>query len=180
MLKKIIIGIFILISIFYCDISDGNILDKLIEFNRLVTIAQKYDHVPMNPIHIKIVVDLSYQYGIDPDLVLAIIEVESNYNYLAKNKNSSARGYSQMIKSTALSLIDELNISDYNHSIDSYDPNINLQLMIYYLYKCINSSNTLESTLRKYRGCNDKAYFKKVLKIRNRIKTIKERKSMNE
>ena len=167
-----------ILNIFYCNIANSNILTKkLIELNRYIVISQKYNHVSMNPIHIKIVVDLSYQYEIDPDLVLAIIEVESHYDYKAKNKVSSARGYSQMIKSTASSLAKELNITNYNHAIHSYDPNINLQLMIYYLSKCINSSNSLESALRKYRGCNDKTYFRKVLNTRNKIKASKERKS---
>lgn len=178
MIRKIIISIILLLTILCCNANGNNIyIDKLIQMNRYIVISQKYKHVPMNPIHIKTVVDLSYQYKVDPDLVLAIIEIESQYNHLAKNKTSSASGYSQMIKSTALSLAKELNITNYNHSIHSYDPNINLQLMVYYISKCINSSNSLESALIKYRGCNDKAYFKKVLKTRNIIKALKERKS---
>lgn len=178
MIRKIIISIILLLTILCCNANGNIIVDKSIQMNRYLIISQKYKHVPMNPIHIKIVVDLSYQYKVDPDLVLAIIEVESQYDYLAKNKTSSAKGYSQMIKSTALSLVKELNITDYNHSIHSYDPNINLQLMVYYISKCINSSNSLESALRKYRGCNDKGYFRKVLKIRNKIKSLKGRRSL--
>ena len=143
---------------------------KLVRLSRLQKIRRVYKHVPMNPDHVLIVVDLCYQYGVDPDLVLALIEVESHYKQYAKNKTSSARGYSQMISSTARSLSKKLGYKSYVHHVHAYDPNINLHLMVYYVSYLLNTSNSLQSALVKYRGCNDQPYIRKVLSVRSSIK----------
>ena len=168
--KKIITLFLISISIF---LSYNNIL--FANETREERIARLYKDIPMDSRHINYLVNLSYNYNIDPDLVLSIIWCESNFNPLAKNKNSTASGYSQMIKSTALYCVKNIDsIKEYNHKIHAFDPYINLQLMIYYIDRCFYEANdNLDKALLMYRGCNDIAYFKKVKANMNRIKANK-------
>lgn len=164
------------------DISSITIVSQDIkEKNNNIKIVSSYRHIPMEPNHIIFLVNLSYYYDIDPDLVLALIWCESNFNPLAKNRYSSASGYSQMIKSTALSCVKNIdNIKDYNHKIHAFDPYINLHLMIYYISNCVYSSNgDIDKVLLSYRGCKDSKYFRMVKERMNIIKSkkIKNKKS---
>lgn len=145
------------------------------EKNRIMCIARKYPHIPMDKRHLKALIDLSYMYDVDPDLVLAIIYVESNFNPNAKNKYSSASGYGQLIKSTAVSISKKItDIKNYNHQRDAFDPYINLHITIYYINNCLKcSGGNIIGALKLYRGINDKQYFNKVIQKRNSIKASK-------
>lgn len=142
---------------------------------RIDKISQLYQCINMDAEHINYVINLAYQYGIDPDVVLAIIWTESNFNPLAKNKRSSASGYSQMIKSTAVSCANNIDtIKDYNHSVHAMDPYINLQLMIYYIDRCLyTSGGNLDRALTMYRGVSSPSYNKTV---KDRVTFIKRNK----
>lgn len=138
-------------------------------------IKAKYDHVPMNPDHICYIVQLCSEYSIDPDIIFALIEIESKYDPKAKNKYSSAAGYGQLIASTAKSIAKEIDtIKSYDHRMDAYDPYINILLTIHYFSKCIDKAGgNINRALRFYRGLNDKHYINKVLHIKERIKMDK-------
>ena len=152
-----------------------DIIQEKSSSDRREEIKNLYDHIPMNPDHVCYTVQLCSEYSIDPDIIFALIEVESRYNPKAKNKHSSATGYGQLIASTANNIAKELNsINSYNHKIDAYDPYINLLLTVHYFSKCINKSNNdIYKALKFYRGKNDVCYFNKVLSIRKRIKESK-------
>jgi len=170
-LKKIAIFIFSLILILLCTVT-GCIANNEKRENR---IARIYKEVPMDSTHIMYVIDLAYEYDIDPDLILAIIWTESNFDPNAKNKTSSASGYSQMIKSTALNCVKSIgSIKDYDHKVHSMDPYINLRLMAYYINRCLyNSGGNIDKALISYRGCNSVNYNRL---IKNRMNIIKNNK----
>lgn len=62
----------------------------------------KTSKIPANP-HQGAVDQYSKQYGVDPDFMNCILFRESSYNAGSKNKNSSATGMAQFIKSTWVS-----------------------------------------------------------------------------
>lgn len=144
---------------------------------RELILAELYPTVNMHKSHLRALIDLCYQYEIDPDFALAIIYVESKYDPMAKNKRSSATGYGQLIQSTATAIANMIpEIKSYNHSKDAYDPYINLHITVFYINRCIHASGgNLLNALKQYRGVNDQPYFKKVFAIRNELKDIKGR-----
>lgn len=140
-------------------------------------IIELYEHIPMNDDHIVYLVNCCYEYSVDPDLILAVIWTESQFNPNAKNKRSSARGYGQFIKSTADSIADTIpEIKDYKHHIDAYDPYISIKMTVHYLSSCLNRyGGNINKALQRYRGCNDKKYFKLIAQRRLHIKKNKAR-----
>ena len=157
------------------SIFNNSIIQQYQIFKRKEDIKDKYKHIPMDLDHICYLIQVCSDYSIDPDIILALIEVESKYDPNAKNKNSSAAGYGQLIASTAKSIAKEIDfIKSYNHKIDAYDPYINIHLMVHYFSKCIDNNNgNIYRALKSYRGCNDVPYFNKVMSIRKRIKENK-------
>lgn len=91
--------------------------------------------------------------GLDPDLLLSILMVESNGKANAKNPTSSARGYGQFLKSTGTFVYEELmNAGKYNHNVMAYDGDTNIKMMAEYLDYIIRNSSSLESAIEWYRG----------------------------
>lgn len=65
---------------------------------------------------------LAEKQGVDPDLVLGIIECESGFNSSAKNPNSTAKGLFQFINSTFASTIERMgwthgNVLDWKQNL---------------------------------------------------------------
>lgn len=157
-------------------LNELNEMDDDDRFMRSIQIASKYHMIDMNKDHLLTLIDLSYQYEIDPDLVLAIIYTESRFDPNAKNKKSSATGYGQLIESTACSVAKQIpEIKEYEHKKDAYNPYINLHITIKYIDNCLNASGgDVKKALRRYRGVEDDKYFNKVLSFRNDIKKSKQ------
>lgn len=75
-------------------------------------------------------------YGVDPNLVYAIIKQESNFYEKAVSK-SNAKGLMQLMESTATETAREIaTINDKDYDI--YDPYTNIHLGTKYLAKLIN------------------------------------------
>lgn len=150
-------------------------IQEIENIRRETLLTKLYPTVCMDKSHLRALVDLCYKYEIDPDLALAIIYVESKYDPAAKNKQSSATGYGQLIKSTATAIANMIpEIESYNHSRDAYDPYINLHITIFYINRCIQSAGgNILNALRHYRGVEDRLYFNKVMKVRDELKSIK-------
>jgi len=75
----------------------------------------------------------SLYYDIDPLLVKAVIEVESNWRIRAVSEKN-ARGLMQILPSTGEELAQELKILFYDES-SLFDPSINIRMGIFYLHK---------------------------------------------
>lgn len=164
--------------------NNDNIMPKILEsinywreFYNYQKIIELYDHIPMDDDHIVYLVNCCYEYSVDPDLILAVIWTESQFNPKAKNKHSSARGYGQFIKSTANSIANAIpEIKDYKHHIDAHNPYISIKMTIHYLSECLNRhGGNINKALQRYRGCNDQKYFKLIAQRRSHIKKNKAR-----
>lgn len=79
------------------------------------------------------IVEYSSLYNLDPILVAAVINVESNYNENAKS-HQDARGLMQVGPQTGEWGAAELGISDYRPE-SLYDPDINIRIGCWYLDK---------------------------------------------
>lgn len=140
---------------------------------RMHRISKKYPTVTMHPDHLVTLIDLAYEYQVDPDFALGVIYAESNFKPTAKNPKSSASGYGQLIKSTAESAAKKLGIENYVHHRDAFVPEINLRITVYYLSYCLESSGNISGAIRMYRGVSDTGYQKKVLSKMDEIKKRK-------
>ena len=57
-----------------------DIVQEKSSLDRREEIKNLYDHIPMNPDHVCYTVQLCSEHCIDPDIIFALIEVESKYN----------------------------------------------------------------------------------------------------
>ena len=93
--------------------------------------------------HILIYIEaLCWEYGIDYEMVKAVIQTESNWNHKAVS-TSGAIGLMQVLPSTAKS---EFNTPKQ----DLFDPYVNVTVGIKYLSKLDSHFDDLESTLTAY------------------------------
>lgn len=74
--------------------------------------------------------ELSAQYGVDPDLVRGVVQVESGFNPIAKASTSSAKGLMQLVDGTAKMMGVQ----------DAYNPRQNLEGGIKYLKQQLDAS----------------------------------------
>ena len=90
----------------------------------------------------------------NPDLILAIIGLESHYNCQAYNPNSGASGFGQFLPSTARSVwIKVLGNSEESWDPDMiFDPDVNLQLTVAYMDYLIEKHGSPREALRQYSG----------------------------
>lgn len=178
-ISTLILSCFIIAELFTNNLIEDfkTYKDQILQEYREQKIIQTYNHIPMKDDHIVYLVNLCYIYGVDPDLILAIIWTESHFNPLAKNKSSSARGYGQFIKSTGNSIANQIpEIQNYKHHIHAHDPYISIHMTIYYFNKLLNNNGgNVNKALKCYRGRNDNKYFKLIAQRREHIKRKKSR-----
>jgi len=96
----------------------------------------------------------SSEYGLDPMLVLAVIDVESKFQYRAVSP-AGARGIMQILPDVGKSLLQEIGWHRPLHSnpfkpefLD--DPVLNIKLGVYYLHDLKKSFRNLTHTLTAY------------------------------
>jgi len=99
--------------------------------------------------------DLVYKYGrkynIDPLLASAIIKVESSF-YSGAQSPKGAIGLMQIMPSTGKEIASKLNLRPFCVS-DLYDPEINIQIGLYYFVKLKNEFNgDIYLSLAAYNG----------------------------
>jgi len=93
-------------------------------------------------------------YGLDPMLVLAVIDVESKFQYGAVS-SAGARGIMQILPYVAQSLAGKIGLHQLSHAkffrpefLD--DPVLNIKLGVYYLYDLKKSFRNLTHALAAY------------------------------
>lgn len=85
------------------------------------------------PLEYKALIDKSStEYGLDPYLVYALINVESHYNPDARSPKD-AKGLMQITASTGRWAAGQLNIKDYTENM-LYNPETNIRIGCWYLY----------------------------------------------
>ena len=96
-----------------------------------ITLAPSVSRL-LYPIHYReIIVENSHNYNLEPQLVAAVIRVESNFNSEAESPKG-ARGLMQIMPDTGAWAAEKLGMNDY--SCDKlFDPQVNITLGTWYL-----------------------------------------------
>lgn len=113
--------------------------------------------------------DLVKEYPInDTDLILSIIMTESRGIETAQNSESTAKGYGQLLNSTAkyayneLLNYDEILCTNYSYDM-ALDGDLNIEMMVAYInYLYEYNGYSVEAAINSYRGCNDTSYKSKI------------------
>lgn len=102
----------------------------------------------------EVILDESSSYGLDPMLVLAVIDVESKFQYGAVSP-AGARGIMQILPYVAQSLVQKIGVHQLAHArsfrpefLD--DPVFNIKLGVFYLHDLKKSFRNLTHTLTAY------------------------------
>lgn len=93
------------------------------------------------------VVSCSEKYGIERELVYAIIRVESNFDPRAKS-SAGAMGLMQLIPSTAKWISEELSLNFNN--VDMFDPKTNIEFGCYYLAYLFKKFTSMRAVICAY------------------------------
>jgi soluble lytic murein transglycosylase-like protein len=102
----------------------------------------------------EVILEESSGYGLDPMLVLAVIDVESKFQYGAVSP-AGARGIMQILPYVAQSLVQKIGLHQLVH-VNSFrpefldDPVINIKLGVYYLHDLKKSFRSLTHALTAY------------------------------
>lgn len=134
------------------------------EVPALTKYVQKKSKVKLNDYQAKTIVTSAINQGnklsVDPTLILAVAEIESEFNYKAKNSSSSAYGLMQVIPYWHR---DKIKNRDIKHPKDQIA--IGTEVLAEY----IGTGGSIRVGLKKYSGGSDK-YANKVLKAQSRIR----------
>ena len=90
----------------------------------------------------------SYEYNLDPLLVLAVIKTESNFNTEAES-NKGAKGLMQIMDSTGEWIASKLEVDNFNTNM-LYEPEINIEFGCWYLNNLIGEFGNLDTALAAY------------------------------
>ena len=139
-----------------------NIDNNLYVFNWCL----KYKHNKVSNNELYKIIDYAYKYSDNPELILAVISVESNFNKLAKSKVNAA-GLMQVMpfwkKTKAFKKLGITNLHSIHENIIAGNYILNLY---------IKKTGSLSKALNKYvNGSNN--YVSKVLTRYNKLKNIK-------
>ena len=98
----------------------------------------------------EIVNKYSYEYNLDPFLVLAVIKTESNFNKDAES-SKGAKGLMQIMDSTGEWIASKLEIDNFNTNM-LYEPEINIEFGCWYLNNLLKEFGDLSLALAAYNG----------------------------
>jgi soluble lytic murein transglycosylase len=90
----------------------------------------------------------SQKYACDPELILALIIVESSFHSKATS-SKGAKGLMQLLPPVAKALAQEVGIA-WDEETAIYDPEVNVQLGLYYLSELILQFRDLKVALAAY------------------------------
>ena len=102
----------------------------------------------------EVILEESAEYGLDPLLVLAVIDIESKFRYEAVSP-AGARGIMQILPYVAQSLVHKIGLHQPPH-YKSFrpefldDPELNIKLGVYYLHDLKKNFRNLTHTLIAY------------------------------
>lgn len=97
---------------------------------------------------VRVIMEESRRYGLDPLFVLAVIETESTYYYRARSRKG-ARGLMQIRYFVGKALSSETDV-EWEGIETLYDPVDNVKLGIYYLAKLIERFGSIDVALTAY------------------------------
>ena len=140
--------------------------------------VKKYFDVPISEAYQDHIFNLCEKYEIAPEIVIAIIEKESNYDTYAVGDNGKSFGLMQVQEEEHYDRIERLGVTNLFDAID------NVEVGVDYLAQCITrNGGNLEMALMSYnagqKGANDNyfskgiysnAYSQRVLEIAQKLK----------
>jgi len=98
--------------------------------------------------YIDIINECAEEYGFTQEFIFSVIHAESKFNEEAVSKKDAC-GLMQITESTAYWLAKETNIENFNYN-QIFDPEINIRLGCYYLYKLEKQFNDMDVALSAY------------------------------
>jgi len=136
--------IFSLAFILKVNIKQNNYLEKDYKIKNMLTVLNDiYRYKNLSQDDLKQLADLinnnSNKYNIEPELILAIITVESSFNKNAVSK-VGAKGLMQIMPATFIEAANELGLN-YKSVECIYDIENNINIGTYYLSKMLNKYN---------------------------------------
>lgn len=107
--------------------------------------------------------------NVDPNMLFGLIMVESHANEKAQNSTSTARGFCQLLSSTAKSYYEKiLKKGNYNHEM-AFNGYINMEIGAALITNNMEKYNgDTQKVITLYRGLNDPAYYATVDRYVNR------------
>lgn len=109
--------------------------------------------------------------GIDPDMLFSIIMVESRAHEDAANSSSTARGYCQILESTARSMYASLgrDPSQYNHEAMATDGKLNMELGVELISRNMEKyDGDVDKVMSLYTGGVSRGYYDRLEKYLNK------------
>lgn len=97
---------------------------------------------------VKLIVQYSEKYELDPALVSAMIHTESSFNKEAVS-NKGASGYMQIMEKTAYWAAEEIGIDNFTYDMIN-NPEINIQIGCWYIRNLVNQFGNIETALAAY------------------------------
>ena len=98
----------------------------------------------------EIVNKYSYEYDLDPLLVLSVIKTESNFN-IESESIKGAKGLMQIMDSTGEWIAEKLEVDNFNPNM-IYEPEINIRFGCWYLNNLLMEFGDLSLALAAYNG----------------------------
>ena len=92
----------------------------------------------------------SYEYDLDPLLVLSVIKTESNFN-IESESIKGAKGLMQIMDSTGEWIAEKLEVDNFNPNM-LYEPEINIRFGCWYLNNLLMEFGDLSLALAAYNG----------------------------
>lgn len=143
-------------------------IDKIDEISKLkekysyaITYSEKNPNADFGIKELVFLNDICKEYGIPIELMLAIYEKESSFCSYAKNSQSTATGYGQLINSTAKSMYEKyLNLGTYDmskHRELACNKELNIRLSCRLIKYNIDSYNSLWTAVERYYGHPDQS-----------------------
>jgi len=141
--------------------------------NEQEKLAYKYEDIPLDTdLKNKILIE-SEKYNVDPDIMIGIYSIESQFVVDVDNSESTARGLGQILEGTAEWAYKEIYGENavYNHKY-AYDPMINIELTTYLIgyYHNIYCDENYYKTIIAYRGEENETYYNTLIAYANSLK----------
>lgn len=115
---------------------------------------------------------LMVEKGLNPDLLFAIIDVESSGNAKDVNSSSSASGLGQFMPGTGKYIYEDvLKLGTYDHKVTPFDPKVNVLMIVTYLDILSDKKDgNVKEMMRSYcgAGSNNTAlekYYQKLVNV---------------
>lgn len=153
---------------------------EIVQSSGTVDLAKKYEYVMYDwqgPSDVTIdLVEYGYNLmvskNMNPDILFAVIEVESQGHANNVNSSSGASGLGQFMKGTGRYIYEDvLKLGTYDHSTTPLDPKVNIQMMVTYLEILHNQKDgNVKEMMRSYSGAgsnNDALdrYYQKLIDV---------------